>query len=93
MWFGQSGKALDFKIMPETESLKKYYRVDKKKIGYIKFIIEAYDGIAVLTTVDSGKGIISLSIPPGCETDIKDLMENLSKRIMIKKYEEKISIY
>jgi len=79
--------------MLKTKSLKEYYRVDKKKIGYIKFIIEAYDGIAVLTTVDSGKGLISLSIPPGCETDIKDLMSNLSERIMIKKYEEKITVY
>ncbi len=34
------------------ETIKKYYRIERKEICFLKFIFEAYDGIAMLTTVD-----------------------------------------
>lgn len=65
------------------ETIKKYYRVDRKEIAYIKFILEAYDGIAVLKTVNPGKGVIELMIAPGCENDVDAVMRDLEKTILI----------
>lgn len=68
------------------EITKKYYRVERRNIAFLKFIFEAYDGIAVITTVDRPKGIITFRIPPGCENDVETVMQGLKKEIMINEY-------
>lgn len=68
------------------EITKKYYRVERKNISFIKFIFEAYDGIAVITTVDRPKGIIMFRIPPGCENDVDMVLSDLGKKMMIEEY-------
>jgi len=66
------------------ETIKKYFRVDHRKIGFLKFILEGYDGIATLTTVDPGQGLIVLYIAPGCEKDVDMVINSLAENIMIK---------
>ena len=58
-------------------------RIDRRQIAYLKFIIEAYDGIAVLSTVDPVQGIVKLSIAPGCEAEVETVLQDLKKDIMI----------
>ena len=65
------------------ETTKRYYRVDRTEIAFLRFIFEAYDGIAVVRTIDAQKGIILLYIPPGCEDDVDYVLQNLAKQIMI----------
>jgi len=67
------------------EITKKYYRVERKNISFLKFIFEAYDGIAVITTVDRPKGIVMFRIPPGCENDVDMVLQDLGKKMMIEK--------
>jgi hypothetical protein len=61
----------------------KYYRIDRRQIAFLKFIIEAYEGIAMLRTVDAKAGIVALHIPPGCEPDTEQLLESLKDQMMI----------
>lgn len=68
------------------EITKKYYIVDRKNISYLKFIFEACEGIAVITTIDSGSGLILFRIPPGCENDVEMVIQGLKKEIMIEEY-------
>jgi len=68
------------------EILKKYYIVDRKNISYLKFIFEACEGIAVITTIDPESGLILFRIPPGCENDVETVMQGLKKEIMIEDY-------
>lgn len=63
------------------KSIMQYYRVDRRKICFLKFIFEAYEGVVSITTVDAGLGIVSLSIPPGCEADVADILTELQKDI------------
>jgi len=65
------------------ETSRKYYRVDRRQIAYLRFIFEAYDGIAVLQTLDAQKGIVVLHIAPGCEADVEYVLRDLRKHIMI----------
>lgn len=65
------------------ETIKKYLRIDRREISFLKFIIEAYDGIASLTTVDSDSGVVRLQIAPGCEDDVEIVLKDLKKYIMI----------
>ena len=66
-----------------VETIKRYYRVDRREIAFIKFIVEAYDGIAVLETLDPIAGIVVFHIAPGCKRDIDALLEDLKREILI----------
>ena len=68
-----------FKLQP----IKKYLRVDRKKIHLIRFILEGYDGIATLTTIDPQRGIVLLNIPPGCEDDVESVIREMKKTVVI----------
>jgi len=53
------------------------YRVDPHQIHYLQFILEADDGLAMLTTVDARDRRVQLAVPPGGEADARGLMEAL----------------
>ena len=57
--------------------------MDRREIAFIKFIIEAYDGIAALRTIDPMKGTILFYIAPGCEPQFRKILQELSKQILI----------
>ncbi|UCF93156.1 MAG: DUF4911 domain-containing protein [Desulfobacterales bacterium] len=65
------------------ETKKEYYRVERCKISFLKFIFEAYDGIAVVTTKDAQQGLVELSIAPGCEDVVAMVLEDLKRDILI----------
>jgi len=65
------------------ETIKKYYRVDRKEISFLRFIFEAYDGIAVLETADPKSGRVVFHIAPGCEGDVELILQDLKNDIMI----------
>ena len=65
------------------KTIHRYYRVVRREIAFLRFIFEAYDGIAVVKTVDAQKGIILLYIAPGCEQDVDYVLQDLQKQIMI----------
>lgn len=61
----------------------KLYFIEKKSVGFVKFIFEAYDGIAVVETIDRLTSLIKLHVAPGCEQDTDDLINELKKEILI----------
>lgn len=65
------------------EAIKKYLRVDRREIHFLKFIFEGYDGMATVTTIDPDLGIVLLSISPGCEGDVEIVLLDLQKEILI----------
>ncbi len=61
------------------QSLVKQYMVDKTRIGFIRFIFEAYEGLAVVTTLDSKTGHIQISMPPDREDEVDQVTDALKK--------------
>ncbi len=61
----------------------KKYQVEKSRIGFLKFIFEAHDGLGVLTTLDSGSGLVRFAIAPGCLCDVEAILEDLKKDVKI----------
>ena len=61
-------------ILPEECSVRNYL-IDPYQIHYLRFIIEAYPGMAVVSTVDSALGLVSIAVAPGCESDIIQILE------------------
>jgi len=65
----------------DTQS--KYFRVHRKDIAYLKFIIESYEGMAVVRTQDPHEAIVELMVAPGWEKDLEKVLEDLRKEICI----------
>ena len=65
------------------DTIKKYLRIDRREICFLKFILEAYDGIASITTVNSDLGVVRLHIPPGSAEDVEIILQDLKKSIII----------
>jgi len=59
------------------ETIRKSYMVDKSKISYIRWIIESYDGMAIVSTIDPVKAIIEIKIAPGCVSIVNELVNSL----------------
>ena len=68
-----------------AETIKQHYRVDRREIAFIRFILEAYDGLAIVKTLDSQAGLIEFQIAPGCERDVEMILEDLQSSIMMEK--------
>ena len=84
--FWDNHACVDVKKM-KLRSTEKFYRVDRKKIGFIKFIIEACDGIAMFSTLDAGMGIVKFAVPPGCEDAFEQVMADLGQKIRIEPWQ------
>ena len=65
------------------DTVSKYYRLHRKDIAYFKFIIESYDGMAVVRTKDPYEAIVELMVAPGWERDLDKVLEGLGKEITI----------
>jgi hypothetical protein len=60
-----------------VETTRRVYGVDRSQISFIKFILEAYDNVAVLSTLDSRLALVQVVIAPGCETMVDGIMTDL----------------
>ncbi|MGQ9509645.1 MAG: DUF4911 domain-containing protein [Thermodesulfobacteriota bacterium] len=59
----------------------RFLRLNRKDIAYLKFIIEAYEGMAVVRTKDPNEGIVELMVAPGWEKEVEEVLEGLRKEI------------
>ena len=60
------------------ETTRRCYRVDRHQISFVKFIIEAYDNVAVMSTLDPQLAVVQITIAPGCETLVDGIMNSLA---------------
>lgn len=68
--------------------IKKYFQLERKNIVIVQFIIEGYEGMATVTTIDSRKAVIQISIMPDYISDIGSLLEYLKKKYKMKEIDD-----
>lgn len=62
------------------ETTKFFFQVDRKEINYIQSTIESYDGMAVVRTSDPRAAVLEISVSPGCEALVLELLDDLRDR-------------
>ena len=62
------------------ECIKKKYRIDRREIYFLRFLLEAYKGAASMTTLDSQGGIVALHVAPGREKEVDGLIQEFEHR-------------
>lgn len=65
------------------ETKEKYYKIRKDGIYLLKYIIESYEGIAAVRTVDRSDMILEIMIAPGFEEIVDGVIEELSDELGI----------
>jgi len=64
------------------------YIIDPCRVHYLRSIIEAYPGLAVVSTVDQSIGLVCLAIAPGCEPDIMRILESERETLKLKEVDD-----
>ena len=59
----------------------RYFRIRRKDIAYFKFIIESYEGMAVVRTKDPSVALVELMIAPGWEKELEAVLEDLRREM------------
>lgn len=68
-------------IRPGT--ITKTIKISKKDICYVSHIFEAYEGLAILRTLDAGNGVLAVWISTCFFEDVMTIINELKKEINI----------
>lgn len=52
-------------------------KIDKTKLAWLKFVTDSYEGLALTTTLDPVAGLVLVSVAPGAEKDVAELIESM----------------
>jgi hypothetical protein len=77
---------LKFEI-EKMDTQSRYLRIPRKEIAYFKFIIESYEGMAVIRTKDPREAVVEVMVAPGWEKDLEEVLEGLRKEMTIEPLE------
>jgi hypothetical protein len=64
-------------------SRARYFRVRRRDLVYLKFILEAYEGVALLSTIDPEGAIVRISNTGFFESDLDGVMRAMAKELEI----------
>ncbi len=69
---------------PPDRCLVRHYLINPYQIHYLRFIVEAYPGIGVVSTVDPALGLVSIAIAPGSESVVREVLEAERETLMLR---------
>jgi len=62
-----------------------FYKVHTKDICQIKFIIDAYENMMALSTIDQASGKIQITVAPDLRDDCEKILADLEKRFFMQR--------
>ena len=65
----------------QTDS--RYFQLASRDMVYMKFILEAYEGLSTMSTIDGKRGIVRVNYPVPFAGEVAALMEALATEIAI----------
>ncbi|NOR11061.1 MAG: DUF4911 domain-containing protein [Desulfovibrionaceae bacterium] len=60
------------------ETRKLFLRINPAKIHFLKSILEGYEGLAMMSTIDVKQGLVSVRYAESVQEDVFFLLEDLS---------------
>jgi hypothetical protein len=66
----------------------RYFQLASRDMVYMKFILEAYEGLTTMSTIDGKRGIVRVSYPVPFAGDVAALMDALGTEIAIAEVSE-----
>ena len=66
----------------------RYYQLASRDLVYMKFILEAYEGLSTMSTIDGKRGIVRVNFPLPFAADMAALMDALAEEIAVSEVTE-----
>lgn len=80
-----NGIGLEKITVDRTENKKKSsllrLKISPERIHFLKFILEGYDGLALLSTENAEKGLVEIRYPPESECDLIELLQSIALQL------------
>ncbi|MDG4476787.1 DUF4911 domain-containing protein [Thiovibrio frasassiensis] len=70
----------------ETSLAKLQFRIDPEQIYFLKFILEAYDNLTIMSTVDQREGVVELKYPSELEEDVLGVVRSMAQRLRLEEF-------
>ncbi|KAF0218690.1 MAG: hypothetical protein FD174_2783 [Geobacteraceae bacterium] len=67
---------------------KRYFHITGRDLVYLKFIMEAYEGVATLSTADKRNGVVVIAYSDFFAETVNDLLATLREEISLVEVEE-----
>lgn len=64
-------------------SIIRRYRVQRSQIAFLRFTLEAYEGLAMMSTCDRQKAVVEMKIAPGFAAAFDRVIADLRKDLLI----------
>ncbi|MBN2428458.1 MAG: DUF4911 domain-containing protein [Deltaproteobacteria bacterium] len=61
--------------------VKRYFNLSRTHIAYLRFILESYDGLAFVRTLDPRQAVVEIGYPQLRSRDAEELIQALGKEI------------
>lgn len=65
------------------DTASRYYQLANRDIVYMKYILEAHEGLTMMSTVDNKRGIVRVNYPVCFAAEVGSLMQALGQEIAI----------
>jgi len=62
-----------------------HFLVKPAQIHYLRFTLEAYEGIATVTTRDPSLGWVQINVAPGCEAEVQKVLDSERERLGLRR--------
>jgi hypothetical protein len=64
---------------PSQVFTKRYFQLPRAEIGYLRFILESYDGLAFARTLDNRTALVEIACSPSRAADVEKLLSALAE--------------
>jgi len=61
----------------------RFYTVPKREIVYLRFLVEGYDGLLFLRTLDSREGLVEFGYSPTMAEDAEYILDAIAKELFM----------
>ncbi len=66
-------------ILPDAPFVKRHYRIAPADIAWLRFVLESYDGLAFVRSLDGRAGLVEVAYPPTRRDDAEALLAELQR--------------
>ena len=67
----------------EKDTIQKIYRINRKEISFLKFLLESYEGVAIPRTIDKRIALVEIMIPAGFYQTFTHLLNDVAEEMGI----------
>jgi hypothetical protein len=69
---------------PPMDTISLLLQIPPQEIAFLSFILESYEGVAIVRTVDPHQGLVELMVSPDYQEEIKEILKDLAQEFPIK---------